>query len=74
MNKFTVSPRNNLTYNADGSLSLYFENASPSKENEANWLPTPKGNSIPMLRMYWPKENVPSVINGTWKPPPVDKF
>jgi acid stress chaperone HdeA len=24
-----------------------------------------------MLRMYWPKENTPSILNGTWKLPPV---
>jgi hypothetical protein len=24
-----------------------------------------------MLRMYWPKEKPPSIIDGTWKIPPV---
>ena len=57
LNKFTVSPRNNLKYNKDGSLTLYFQNASPGKAKEANWLPAPKGEFIPMLRMYWPKES-----------------
>ena len=73
LNKFTVSPRNNLKYNADGSLTLYFQNASPGADKEANWLPAPKGDFIPMLRMYWPKENTPSILNGTWKIPPVMK-
>jgi len=73
LNKFTVSPRNNLRYNANGSLTLYFQSESPGKDKEANWLPAPKGNFIPMLRMYWPKENNPSILNGTWKPPPVEK-
>src|SRR5215469_11495018 len=27
LNKFTVSPRNNLKYNLDGSLTLYFQNS-----------------------------------------------
>jgi len=71
LNKFTVSPRNDLKYNADGSLTLYFQNASPGADKEANWLPAPKGEFIPMLRMYWPKENTPSILNGTWKIPPV---
>ncbi|MFO1157319.1 MAG: DUF1214 domain-containing protein [Reyranellaceae bacterium] len=73
LNKFTVSPRNNLKYNADGSLTLYFQNASPGADKEANWLPAPKGEFIPMLRMYWPKETTPSILNGTWKVPPVMK-
>jgi hypothetical protein len=73
LNKFTVSPRDKLKYNADGSLTLYFQNESPGKDKEANWLPAPKGEFIPMLRMYWPKENDPSILNGTWKPPAVEK-
>ncbi|MGA8191886.1 MAG: DUF1254 domain-containing protein [Acetobacteraceae bacterium] len=73
LNKFTVSPRNNPTYNPDGSLTLYFQNQSPGQDKEANWLPAPKGDFIPMLRMYWPKETDPSINNGTWKPPPVEK-
>ena len=69
LNKFTVSPRNNLKYNPDGSLTLHFQNESPGPDNEANWLPAPKGPFIPMLRMYWPKEGSPSILNGSWKPP-----
>jgi hypothetical protein len=26
---------------------------------------------ILMLRLYWPSEKNPSIINGTWKIPPV---
>jgi hypothetical protein len=22
-----------------------------------------------MMRLYWPKEKDPSILNGTWKPP-----
>jgi hypothetical protein len=73
LNKFTVSARNNPKYNADGSLTLYFQNASPGADTEANWLPAPKGEFIPMLRMYWPKENTPSILNGSWTPPAVVK-
>lgn len=71
LNKFTVSPRNDLKYNSDGSLTLYFQNQSPGADEEANWLPAPKGAFLPMLRMYWPKEISPSIINGTWHPPTV---
>jgi hypothetical protein len=74
LNKFTVSPRNNLVYNDDGSLSLYFQHESPGREKEANWLPAPDGPFTLMLRMYWPKETPPSILppgKGTWKPPAV---
>jgi hypothetical protein len=73
LDKFTVSPRNNLKYNADGTLTLYFQNESPGKDKEANWLPAPKGEFIPMMRMYWPKEKAPSVIDGSWVPPRIQK-
>jgi hypothetical protein len=73
LNKFTVSPRNNPKLNADGSLTLYFQNESPGADKEANWLPAPKGEFIPMLRMYWPKDTAPSIIDGSWKPPQVVK-
>jgi hypothetical protein len=73
LNKFTVSPRNNLKSNADGSVTLYFQNETPGADKEANWLPAPKSDFLPMLRMYWPRKNAPSILNGTWKPPPVEK-
>ena len=73
LNKFTVSLRNNLVRNGDGSVTLYFQNELPGKDNEANWLPAPKGAFLPMLRMYWPKEKDPSILNGTWLPPQIVK-
>jgi hypothetical protein len=73
LNKFTVSMRNQPKFNADGSLTLYFQNESPGADKQANWLPAPKGAFIPMLRMYWPKESSPSILNGTWKIPAVVK-
>lgn len=73
LNKFTVSPRNNLKANADGSITLYFQKDSPGKDKESNWLPAPEGEFIPMLRMYWPKDKAPSILDGTWTPPKVQK-
>lgn len=71
LNKFTVSARNNLQYNADGSLTLYFQHESPGKDKEANWLPAPQGDFLPMMRMYWPKEGNPSILDGSWTPPQI---
>lgn len=73
LNKFTVSPRNNLKANPDGSITLYFQADSPGKDKEANWLPAPKGPFIPMLRMYGPSQKSPSILDGTWTPPGIEK-
>jgi hypothetical protein len=71
LNKYTVSPRNDLTYNPDGSLDLYIQNESPGKDKEANWLPAPKGEFVLMMRLYYPREKDPSILDGTWKVPAV---
>jgi len=71
LNRYTVSQRNKFVSNADGSVDLYLQADSPGKAKEANWLPAPKGKFIPMLRLYWPKDTPPSIIDGTWKPPAI---
>jgi hypothetical protein len=71
LNRYTLSPRDKLVSNADGSVDLYLQADSPGKAREANWLPAPKAEFIPMLRLYWPQEHSPSILNGTWKPPAI---
>ncbi|MFO0858998.1 MAG: DUF1254 domain-containing protein [Phycisphaerales bacterium] len=73
LNRYTVSSRSKFKENADGSVDVYLQNENPGPDKEANWLPAPKGRFIPMLRLYWPKENPPSIIDGTWKIPAVKK-
>ena len=69
LNKLTLSPRNKLKYNKNGSLTLYFQHASPGKDKEANWLPAPEGLFALTLRMYRPNTAPPSILDGTWQPP-----
>jgi hypothetical protein len=71
LNRYTLSQRNKLKFNTDGSVDLYLQAANPGPDKESNWLPAPEGRFIPMLRLYWPKETAPSILNGTWKPPAV---
>ncbi|MGH7380799.1 MAG: DUF1254 domain-containing protein [Candidatus Methylomirabilales bacterium] len=71
LNRYTLSSRSKFNYNKDGSLDLYIQKDSPGKDKEANWLPAPAGKFILMLRLYWPREKPPSIIDGTWKPPAV---
>jgi len=74
LNRYTLSQRNALRPNADGSVDLYIQHESPGKDKEANWLPAPAGRFILMLRMYWPKEEPPpSLLDGTWKIPGVKR-
>jgi hypothetical protein len=69
--KYTVSPRDDLTFNKNGSLSLYIQHKSPGKAKEANWLPAPKGDFLLMLRLYWNTTTPPTIIGGSWKPPAI---
>ena len=73
LNKLTLSPRDKLKYNPDGSLTLYFQHDSPGNEKESNWLPSPRGPFALTLRVYWPNKAAPSILNGTWGPPGVQK-
>jgi hypothetical protein len=69
--RYNVSSRNKFKANADGSIDIYVQHESPGKDKEANWLPAPSGGFVLMMRMYWPKETPPSILDGSWKPPEV---
>jgi hypothetical protein len=73
INRYSISARQNLKTNPDGSTDLYIQKDSPGPDKESNWLPAPADKFVLMLRMYWPNESSPSIINGTWKIPPVKK-
>ena len=73
INRYSISARQKLKANADGSTDLYIQNESPGADKESNWLPAPKGRFQLMLRLYWPIETPPSIIDGTWSPPPAKK-
>ncbi len=73
LNRYTLGTRNNFNVNADGSVDLYIQADNPGPDKEANWLPAPKKKFILMLRLYWPNESHPSIIDGSWMIPPVIK-
>lgn len=70
LDRFAVSSWMPFKYNADGSLDLFFQNASPGADKEANWLPAPKGSFNLTMRLYGPKGEA---LTGKWNPPPVMK-
>ena len=73
LNRYTLSQRNSLKPNPDGSVDLYIQKESPGQDKESNWLPAPDGKFILMMRLYWPKEKNPSILDGSWKLPPVKR-
>ncbi len=73
LNRHTLSQRDQLKLNSDGSVDLYLQADNPGPEKESNWLPAPKDKFVLMLRLYWPNEHPPSILDGTWNPPAVRK-
>jgi hypothetical protein len=71
LNRYTVNQRDKFVTNPDGSVDLYLQAASPGKAKEANWLPAPKAKFGVMMRLYWPTDTPPSILDGTWKPPAI---
>ena len=70
LNRFAVSSWMPFRYNPDGSLDLYFQNASPGADKEANWLPAPQGGFNLTMRLYAPRGDA---LTGKWNPPPITR-
>ena len=70
INRYSIGDRDKLKTNADGSVDLYIQQASPGKDKESNWLPCPEGSFNLLLRMYWPKMDE---LKTGWAPPGVQK-
>ena len=73
INRYSMSLRTNPKFEPDGSLVIYIQNESPGADKEANWLPAPKGKFHLMLRLYWPNEDDPSILDGSWAIPQVSR-
>jgi hypothetical protein len=71
LDRINLSQQSKFNLNGDGSLDLYIQKDSPGKDREANWLPSPEGDFALFLRLYWPTEKAPSILDGSWMPPPV---
>jgi len=70
INRCAIRSSDSLTYNTDGSMDLYIQNASPGTDKEANWLPAPTGSFSLALRIYWPGTDL-LYGSSTWKMPAI---
>lgn len=50
----------------DGGLTLYIQAESPGADKEPNWLPSPTGPFLTVMRLYNPK---PEALDGRWEAP-----
>ena len=71
LNRYSLGTKNqDLQFNPDGSLTLYFSTKSPGKEKETNWVPAPAGTFSLYIRAYWGKE---AILDGSWVPPKIER-
>jgi hypothetical protein len=69
LNRFATGDRDDLKYNADGSLDIYLQHTDPGGDKTSNWLPAPASGPIGVtMRIYWPAARA---LDGRWNPPPV---
>jgi hypothetical protein len=69
INRYSISQHTEgLKYNADGSLDIYIQHASPGADKESNWLPSPSGEFNLVLREYNPQD---AILKGEYQITPV---
>src|SRR4029077_5231416 len=68
LNRFAVSSWMPFKRDADGSLTLYFQNESTGSSRESHVPPAPRGPFNLTMRLYAPKSDA---LTGLWNPPPV---
>ena len=67
--RYSIGDRTSgITYERDGSLRLYVQNADPGPGKRNNWLPAPLEKFMLMMRLYRPTERA---VAGRWHPPAV---
>ena len=71
IDRYNVAAWMPLEHNADDSLDILIQAASPGKAKESNWLPAPASGPFSLtVRIFRPTDDV---LDGTYKLPPVRK-
>jgi hypothetical protein len=69
LNRYSLGTKSkSFKHNADGSLTLYFQNVTPGADKEAIWVPAPKDEFSLYIRAYWPMTDI---LDDRWLPPPI---
>lgn len=68
LNRFLLNSQSDLTYGADGSLTLFFAPEPPDEAPEGNWLPTGGRPWSLTFRFDGPLDGV---ADGSYYPPPL---
>jgi hypothetical protein len=72
LNRYGMLSNMPLKYNADRSLDIYIQTASPGADKEADWLPCPPSDPFNLtIRVYQPKE---ALLDGNCKIPAVKRL
>jgi hypothetical protein len=71
LDRVCLSQRDDFRFNKDGSFDLYIQKDSPGRKMEPNWLPCPTGAFGLFMRLYWPNDKPPTIVDGSWTPPAV---
>jgi hypothetical protein len=68
--RLSISDRDRLKKNRDGSVDVILSAKSPGRARVSNWLPVPEGQFQVAMRLYAPK---PQASDGSWAPPSVER-
>ena len=69
--RYTIgSTTDGLKTEADGSITLYIQQANPGPDKQSNWLPAPAGSFNLTMRMYGAQS---PVLDGSYRLPAVQR-
>ncbi len=71
IDRYDLAKRDRLAVAPDGSVDLYLQADPPGGNRDPNWLPASKGKFQLVMRIYTPRKAAPSILDGSWMPPPV---
>ena len=73
INRYSMSMRTNPQLGQTDGWSSTSRTKAPALTRKPTGYPRPRASSSLMLRLYWPDENDPSILDGSWVIPPVRK-